>query len=126
MSDLRLALRGLRKRPGSTAVAGFTLAVAQRSHEIGIRMALGARQRSVLAMVLLEVAAIAVAGIAAGVVVAIALTRTMAGLLYAVSPSDPVTFVAAASLLFSIALLAAYVPARCAGRVDPMEALRYE
>jgi putative ABC transport system permease protein len=50
----------------------------------------------------------------------------MAGLLYAVSPSDPVTFVAAASLLFSIALLAAYVPARCAGRVDPMEALRYE
>jgi putative ABC transport system permease protein len=104
----------------------ISYAVAQRSHEIGIRMALGARQRGVLAMVLRDAGTIAVAGIAVGIATAIVLTRTMAGLLYAVSPADPVTLVAAASLLLAIALLAAYLPARRAARVHPMEALRYE
>lgn len=104
----------------------MSYAVAQRSHEIGVRMALGARPRRVLAMVLLEAGTIAVAGIVAGIAAAAALTQMMAGLLYAISPSDPVTFFAAAALLLSIALLACYLPARRAARVDPMEALRSE
>jgi predicted permease len=100
--------------------------VTQRIQEIGIRMALGARPRDVLSMLIIQSGRLIAAGIIAGILFALILTRTMQGLLYGVSPADPFTFVGMAMLLAAVALLATYVPARRAMRVDPMVALRYE
>jgi putative ABC transport system permease protein len=100
--------------------------VALRTHEIGIRMALGAQQEDVLRLVLGQGARIAFFGVAIGLAVAAALARLLSSLLFSVSSSDPVTFAAVAALLVAVALLACYIPARRALRVDPIIALRYE
>ncbi len=101
-------------------------AVTQRSREIGIRMALGAMPRDVLKQVLAEGGRLALVGLSLGIVAALALTRLMASLLFAVEPNDPLTLGVAAGLLAFVALAACYLPARRATGVDPMVALRYE
>jgi len=100
--------------------------VSQRTHEIGIRIALGAERRGVLRMVLMKGLLITLLGVTVGVGGALGLTRFMSSLLYEIRPSDPLTFVAASLLVIAVALLACYIPARRATKVDPMVALRYE
>ncbi len=100
--------------------------VAQRTHEIGVRMALGAGQSSVLRLVLSNGMRLTLLGIAFGSAGAFALTRLIKGFLFHVTPTDPATFVEVALFLFLVALLASYIPARRATRVDPVIALRYE
>jgi predicted permease len=104
----------------------MTYAVARRRREIGVRMALGANRGDVLAGILKQGMAMALAGSAIGVLGGLILSRLMGTLLYGVRPSDPLTFAGAAGLLTIVALTACYVPARHATRVDPMTALRYE
>jgi putative ABC transport system permease protein len=100
--------------------------VSQRTNEIGIHMALGAQRADVLKLVLGDGAKLALAGIAFGIAGAAALTRVMTSLLFEVTPTDPATFVVTTLLLATVALVACYIPARRAMRVDPMVALRYE
>jgi putative ABC transport system permease protein len=100
--------------------------VVQRTHEIGVRMALGARYGNVVAMVMRQGVALAGVGIGAGMLLALALTRLLATLLYGVTPTDPVTFTLAPAILLCVAVIACWLPATRAARVDPMRALRQD
>jgi putative ABC transport system permease protein len=101
-------------------------AVSQRTREIGVRMALGARPQDVLRLVVWQSLKLAALGLAIGLPVALALGRVMAGALFGIVALEPMTFVGFTLLLTGMALLAAYLPARRAMRVDPMIALRFE
>jgi predicted permease len=109
---------------GIYGVIAFT--VSRRTHEIGIRMALGAQPRDVLRLIIGQGVWLAGIGLAFGILASIAVTRLMSQLLYGVAASDPVTFVGVAVLLSLVALAACYIPARRAMKLDPMSALRYE
>jgi len=100
--------------------------VARRTREIGVRIALGASVGNVLKLILGQSMLTVIAGVVIGIAGSFLLTRTMQSLLFGVSATDPVTLIAVALLLTTVALLASYVPARSATRVDPIVALRYE
>ncbi len=104
----------------------ISYSVSQRKQEIGIRMALGAQRRDVLRLILGQGATLALFGLSLGVVFALLLTHLIASLLYSVSVRDPLTFAVVAIILFGVAMIACYIPARRATRVDPMVALRYQ
>jgi predicted lysophospholipase L1 biosynthesis ABC-type transport system permease subunit len=104
----------------------MSYAVSRRTHELGVRMALGASRGEILTLVVREGMALAAIGTLGGLTVAIGVTRLMASLLYGVRPADPATFAAVSLLLAGIALLACYLPAWRATKVDPIVALRYE
>jgi len=143
MSLEQLAAEAVTLRRVSTLLLGFFAAVAvflaglglygvmahavtRRTHEIGIRMAIGARASDVLAMIVGRGVGLAALGAAFGLVASLGLTRLLSSLLYGVSPTDPVSFAAVAVFLLAVAAVATYIPARRAARVDPAEALRYE
>jgi putative ABC transport system permease protein len=100
--------------------------VSERTRDIGIRLALGAERGKILAMVLRQGLGLAMAGAALGLVGSVIVSHLMAGLLYGVTPTDPLTFAGVTLVLTAVALAACYFPARRAMRVDPMIALRYE
>jgi putative ABC transport system permease protein len=104
----------------------LSYAVTQRTHEIGIRMALGARQRDVLKLVVKHGMLLTLLGALLGLIASFALTRFMQTLLFGISPNDPLTFIAVAFLLAGVALIACYIPARRATKVDPLTSLRHE
>jgi putative ABC transport system permease protein len=104
----------------------ISFGVAQRTHEIGIRMALGAQPSALLRLVIVEGMSVALVGIAIGVAGAFGVMRFIRSFLFEVNATDPATFAAVSAVLFLVALAACYIPARRAMRVDPMVALRHE
>jgi putative ABC transport system permease protein len=104
----------------------MSLAVSQRVHEIGVRMAIGARPAEIVRMILSQGMGLALVGVVIGVAAAFALTRAVKSFLFGVTPNDPATFVAVAAVLAAAALAACYLPARRAAQVDPLRALRTE
>src|SRR5262245_1461163 len=104
----------------------ISYSVSERTHEIGVRMALGAQKGDVLKLILGQGMILIVLGAAVGVAGALALTRVLSKLLYEISPTDPTTFAANSVLLIGVALLASYIPARRAAAVAPVVALRCE
>jgi putative ABC transport system permease protein len=104
----------------------LSYSVTQRTHEIGIRMALGAERRAVLKLIVGEGMVLALIGVGIGWIGALVLTRLMSGLLFGITATDRMTYVGVSLLLAGVALLACYIPARRASKVDPMVALRYE
>jgi putative ABC transport system permease protein len=126
-TSLFVAFAGLGLVLGMIGVYGvLSFFVSKRAREIGIRIALGAQRRDVLRLVLGEGAKYAAIGVTLGLIAAVVLTRLMSSELYGVRPTDPLVFVIVASLLFGVTLLACYLPARRAMRVDPLVALRSE
>jgi ABC-type antimicrobial peptide transport system permease subunit len=101
-------------------------AVTRRTREIGVRIALGATPAKILSLVLKQGARVTAVGVVIGIVGSLLLTRAIRSLLFGLTPTDPLTFAAVALLLIAVALLACWVPARHAAKVDPMVALRYE
>ena len=140
--DSRVQLSTTTERMGGAFVGGFGIVALilaaigiygvlayttrQRTHEIGLRMALGAEPRNVFALILTQGARLALMGVAIGLGVALVLTRALESQLFGVSAADPLTYAGVAILLCAVALLACYIPARRAAKVDPMVALRYE
>ena len=123
----RRQVEQLRVRAGAAGVLQqVSVEVGQRTNEIGIRVALGANPSDVLYAVVGEGGKMAALGIALGLAAAALLTRWMAGLLFGVSPTDLLTFGSVATVLFGLTLVACYIPARRALRIDPMVALRHE
>lgn len=119
------ALAGLALVLAAVGLYGvLAFSVAQRSFEIGVRVALGARPRDVLALVTRQGMMLVAAGLVLGLAIAIAASRVIASLLYQVAPTDPATYVSAGVLLVVVGVVACYVPARRASRVDPTTALR--
>ena len=112
---------------GAVGIYGvMSYTVAQRTREVGVRLALGSSAGGVLRLVLAQGTKLAVIGIAIGGIGAFAARRVLASLMYETSTADPLTYAAVAGLLLMVAALACYIPARRAANVDPMEALRYE
>jgi predicted permease len=140
--DSRVQLSTTTERMGGAFVGGFGIVALvlaaigiygvlayttrQRTHEIGLRLALGAEPRDVFGLVLGEGARLALIGVAIGLGVALVLTRALESQLFGVSAADPLTYAGVAILLCAVALLACYIPAGRAAKLDPMEALRYE
>ena len=104
----------------------MSYAVSRRTREMAIRMALGANRRKMLGLVLREGFLVTLLGVALGLMGALALSRVMGRYVYGITSTDPLTFAATSLLLIGVALLASYIPARRAARVDPNVALRYE
>jgi putative ABC transport system permease protein len=126
-ASLFVAFAGLALLLGMIGTYGvLSFLVSKRSREIGIRVALGAQRRDVMWLILKEGAKFSLVGITLGVVSAFAVTRLLAGELYGVGTMDPITYVGVAMIMTLVTLLACYIPARRAMRVDPITALRYE